>query len=202
MPVQRKVTNEIAKAMFELYKQETPIAQLQRTFGISETTIIRIKKRDRWDHRIEEIRRKAQQVADNKAAYTLATELTQINALMPLVLRSLLYQAKRARQCPECKGGGLIDGRACGSCDGKGMVRVLDSSVLDYERLVRLKKDVLEVVQPELPTEPESKEPIPDRHAELLDKIERAMTINTEELGDLLAEDIIKQRKGDGGKAK
>ncbi len=202
MPVQRKVTAEIEAALFKLYQDNKSIRELAQIFRISEPTIKKVKKRRKWDELIEKARNKAAERSADKFAYTLAGELTQINALTPLVVRSLLYQAKQPRQCPECKGTTKVDGHNCNFCDGRGAVRVLDTSVLDYERLVRLKKDVLEVVQPELPTDPVSKEPVVDRHAELLDKIEKATEVNVEELGDLIAEDILKQRKGGGDQPK
>jgi hypothetical protein len=198
MPIQRKVTRSIAKAMFDLYKSETPISQIARTLRISHVTIRKIKARDKWDKRIEDLRHKAQKYADEKAAYSLANELTQINALIPIVLNSLLHRIRNPRACPECSGSGKIFNRNCTFCEGKGSVRILDVNVADFERLVRLKRDTLEVVQPELPAASESKEPVAvDRYAQILDRIDQATNQNIEALGDLIAQDILKQRQRD-----
>lgn len=195
MPIQRRATPELSAAAFDLYQKDTPILKIARILLVAEPTVRKIKKRDRWDERIAEIRRQAQEKADKKRANSLASELDQINVLIPLSVRGIVAQAKTPRQCPDCKGSRSFKGQECAFCDGKGVVRYLDASIADYDKLVRLKVDVLEHVEPELPTEAPKAEAVTDKNAELLDKIDKANSTNIEALGDLIAAEVIKRRQ-------
>ncbi len=198
MPVQRKVTKDIAVAMFKLYEQDTPFAQLSRTFGISEVTISRIKKRDRWDERIEERRQKAQRIADNRASYSMANQLMETNTFIAGVVNNIVLEAKYPRPCPNCSATGKVAGGNCEACQGTGKVRGIKGDLKDYRELVKTKMELLDMVTPEIPLDtPEPTEQKTDRVAAILDKLEQVAQVNLEELGDTIADDIIKQRRGD-----
>ena len=195
MPVQRKVTKEIAAAMFKLYEQDMPIKQIVRTLAISEPTVVRIKKRDRWDERIEAKRKKAQQIADNRSAYSMANQLVEVNTFLAGIVNSIIREAQHPRPCPNCSGSGLVANASCGACTGTGKVTGLHGDLKEYRELVKSKIELLDMVTPEIPVDtPEPTNQKVDRVAAVLDKLEEAAKINLEDLGDVIADDIIKQR--------
>jgi hypothetical protein len=113
---------------------------------------------DNWWNRHEKVLKKTQQATDDKAVYNLRGELTATDAFIKAHIQRL---AKLLR-------------------DGK-----IKGSFKEFRELVKTKKEILEVVEPEVPVDPER-----DEVAELLEKFSQQAIVA---VAEGMAADLIRQ---------
>jgi len=133
------LTEKERSKLFNAWMEFKTVQGVVRKCHVSSTTVNKYRRLDKWREREEDIRRKAHQKADDKVAYTLSKELKATNVF----IASLISKIAK-----------FID-------DEK-----LEPDMREFRELVRLKKELLEVVEPDLPAEPEI-----DKVGELLKKL-------------------------------
>ena len=145
MPSGRDLTVKQREKLFLTWCECRSIRETARKCSVSAITVHKYMDLDHWWDRHEKVLKETQQKNDNKAVYNLTNELLAVDFFIKNHINQLIELIKRKK---------------------------FKGSSREFRELVKTKKEILEVVEPEVPVDPER-----DEVAGLLEKFSREALI-------------------------
>lgn len=174
--------------MFQMYVQKIPLQKIGKAFTVSRNTVDRIRRDNGWNARREKVLRKAHAKADDRAAYKLVEELMAVNVLSKSLLPKISLLIKvMERKLAKLAANDEQELQAWGYERTQDALLALKK---EYRELVKLKTELVDRVDPELPQEPEV-----DTVGEALKKLSsQNITLLAEEAAAQLARNAPKKK--------